>query len=118
MLYTNLKHIEKETDFRKAIHEHENVIVICGRMDPVCIPVFRIAEELENEYSQVRFFDLESDNPESQMICGMPEVMGFTRLPVTFYYRNGQNVKVTSDIQSKEQLINFLEQVLELTAGN
>jgi len=118
MLYTNLKHIEKDADLLQAIHEHENVLVICGRMDPVCIPVFRIAEELESEFSHVRFYDMESDNPESQMICSMTEVLSFTGLPLTIYYRNGQIAKVTTDIHSKEQLVNFLEHELALTAGN
>ncbi len=65
MLYTNLKHLESAADHKKAISENENVMVICGRMGPMCIPVYGIAEELEEEYKHVKFYDMEFDNPES-----------------------------------------------------
>jgi CRP-like cAMP-binding protein len=42
MLYTNLKHLESIADHSKAINENENVMVICGRMGPMCIPVYGI----------------------------------------------------------------------------
>ena len=54
MLYTNLKHLESAADHKKAISENENVMVICGRMGPMCIPVYGIAEELEDEYKHVK----------------------------------------------------------------
>jgi len=104
MLYTNLKHLESTTDHRKAISENENVMVICGRMGPMCIPVYRIAEELENEFTHVKFYDMEFDNPESDVIRNLPEVKGFTGIPFTVYYKNGKVVKATSSIQSKEQV--------------
>ena len=68
MLYTNLKHIESAADHNKVISENENVMVICGRMGPMCIPVYGIAEELEDEYKHVKFYDMEFDNPESSVI--------------------------------------------------
>ena len=49
MLYTNLKHIETAEDHAKIISQNENVMVICGRMGPMCIPVYEIAEELQDE---------------------------------------------------------------------
>jgi len=104
MLYTNLKHLESTTDHRKAISENENLMVICGRMGPMCIPVYRIAEELENEFTHVKFYDMEFDNPESDVIRNLPEVKGFTGIPFTVYYKNGKVVKATSSIQSKEQV--------------
>ena len=77
MLYTNLKHLESAADHKKAISENENVMVICGRMGPMCIPVYGIAEELEDEYKHVKFYDMEFDNPESPVIRSLPEVRGF-----------------------------------------
>ena len=68
MLYTNLKHLETAADLKKAISENENVMVVCGRMGPMCIPVYGIAEELEEEYKHVKFYDMEFDNPESHVI--------------------------------------------------
>ena len=109
MLYTNLKHIETADNHAEIISETENVMVICGRMGPMCIPVYGIAEELESEYSHVKFYDMEFDNPESHVIRNLPEVKGFTGIPFTIYYKNGKVVKATSSIQTKEQIINILE---------
>jgi thioredoxin 1 len=109
MLYTNLKHIETAADHAKVISENENVMVICGRMGPMCIPVYGIAEELENEYTHVKFFDLEFDNPESYVIRNLPEVRGFMGIPFTVYYKNGKVVKATSSIQTKAQVKAILD---------
>jgi thioredoxin 1 len=108
MLYTNLKHIESAADHKKAISENENVMVICGRMGPMCIPVYGIAEELEDEYKHIKFFDMEFDNPESQVIRSIPEVRGFMGIPFTIYYKNGKVVKATSSIQTKDQVKSIL----------
>ncbi|MDP2891024.1 MAG: thioredoxin family protein [Bacteroidota bacterium] len=109
MLYTNLKHIEIAAELAQMISEHKNVVVICGRMGPMCIPVYRIAEELEKEYAHVKFFDMEFDNPESQVIRILPEVRGFMGIPFTIYYKNGQVVKATTGIQTKAQIIGILD---------
>ena len=108
MLYTNLKHLETAIDHKKAISENENVMVICGRMGPMCIPVYGIAEELEDEYKHVKFYDMEFDNPESSVIRNLPEVRGFMGIPFTIYYRNGNVVKATSSIQTKDQVKSIL----------
>lgn len=109
MLYTNLKHIETAVDYAKIISENENVMVICGRMGPMCIPVYGIAEELEGEYKHVEFYDLEFDNPESHVIRNLPEVRGFMGIPFTIYYKNGKVVKATSSIQTKKQVTDILD---------
>lgn len=108
MLYTNLKHLESAADLEKAISENENVMVICGRMGPMCIPVYGIAEELEDEYSHVKFYDMEFDNPQAYIIRNLPEVRGFMGIPFTIYYKNGNVVKATSSIQTKEQVKDIL----------
>ncbi|HBS85631.1 MAG: hypothetical protein A2W91_14290 [Bacteroidetes bacterium GWF2_38_335] len=110
MLYTNLKHIESAENHAKVINENENVMVICGRMGPMCIPVYGIAEELENEYKHVKFFDMEFDNPESHVIRNIPEVRGFMGIPFTIYYKNGKVVKATSSIQTKQQVTAILDE--------
>ena len=109
MLYTNLKHIESAAEHAKAVGENENVVVICGRMGPTCIPVYRIAEELENEYANIKFYDMEFDNPESQVIRSLSEVVGFVSVPFVLYYKNGNIVKATSGIQTKNQMTGILE---------
>ena len=109
MLYTNLKHLESSADLNKAISENENVMVICGRMGPMCIPVYGIAEELEKEYTHVKFYDMEFDNPESYVIRNLPEVRGFMGIPFTIYYKNGKGVKATSSIQTHQQVKSILD---------
>lgn len=108
MLYTNLKHLESAADQAKAISENENVMVICGRMGPMCIPVYGIAEELETDYKHVKFFDMEFDNPESHVIRKLPEASGFMGIPFTIYYKNGKVVQATSSIQTKAQVTGIL----------
>lgn len=117
MLYTNLNHIETAADHAKRINENENVIVICGRMGPMCIPVYRIAEELEKEYKHVKFFDMEFDNPESDIIRNLPEVQGFMGIPFTIYYKNGKVVKATTSIQSKTQIQAILDEEFAATVN-
>lgn len=109
MLYTNLKHIETADDLQKIINENENVMVCCGRMGPMCIPVYAAMEELETEYPHVKFYDMEFDNPEANIIRNAPECRGFMGLPFTMYYKNGKVVKATSSIQSKEQIKEILD---------
>ncbi len=109
MLYTNLKHIETAADHSGVISENANVMVICGRMGPMCIPVYGIAEELEEEYKHVKFYDMEFDNPDSYVIRNLPEVRGFMGIPFTIYYRNGKVVKATSSIQTREQVKAILD---------
>ncbi len=117
MLYTNLKHIESAADHAKIISENENVMVICGRMGPMCIPVYGIAEELEDDYKHVSFYDMEFDNPQSHVIRNLPEVKGFMGIPFTIYYKNGKVVKATSSIQSKAQVTAILDEYFKETVN-
>ena len=110
MLYTNLKHLLSAKDHQKTITENENVMVICGRMGPMCIPVYGIAEELEEEYPHVTFCDMEFDSPEAYIIRELPEVQGFMGIPFTIYYKNGKVVKATSSIQSRQQVTTILDE--------
>ena len=109
MLYTNLKHIEKAEEYARVIGENENVTMICGRMDTVSVPIFRIAEELEKTYPHVLFCDAEVDNPETAFVLTLPEVREFKSFPYILYYKNGQVVHATSGFQSKEQVVSTLD---------
>lgn len=117
MLYTNLKHIESAAALAEIINKNEDVMVICGRMGPMCVPVYRTAEELEDEYTHVKFFDMEFDNPESHIIRTLLEVDGFTGIPYTIYYKNGRVVKATSGIQSKAQITAILDKEFAATVN-
>ncbi len=111
MLYTNLEHIETSGDFERIIRENENVVVICGRMGPLCVPVYRVMEELGNEYSHVKFFDMEYDNPEFYFFHELPEVQGLEEIPFTVFYRNNEAVKAVAGIQSKALLKEIMTEV-------
>lgn len=116
MLYTNLKHIDSASRQAEMIHENEHVVIICGRMGASCIPVYRAAEELEDDYPHVKFFDMEFDDPQSAVLRSLPEVKDFQQSPFVIYYKNGLPVKASSGLQTKAQMIAVLE--LELSSNN
>lgn len=118
MLYTNLKHIENADHHAKIINENENVMVCCGRMGPMCTPVYAAMEAIEDEYPNVKFYDMEFDNPESHIIRALPEVKGFMGIPFVIYYKNGKVVKATSSIQSKSQIKEIIESIFKLNSEN
>ncbi|MDW5300534.1 MAG: thioredoxin family protein [Sedimentibacter sp.] len=109
MLNTNLKHLETASELEKIIKENENVMVCCGRMGPMCIPVYGAMEILEDQYKDVVFYDMEFDNPEAGIIRKLPECRNFRGLPFTIYYKNGKVVTATPSIQSKEQITEILD---------
>jgi thioredoxin 1 len=110
MLRTNLTHITSEDDFTNTINSNENVMVCCGRMGPMCIPVYGVMEELEPQYKNIKFVDLEFDAPHSHVIRNLPECRGFAGLPFTVYFKNGKVVKATSSIQDMEQVTSILDE--------
>lgn len=109
MLYTNLKHIESAAEHQQFINENENVMICCGRMGPMCVPVYGIMEEIEAEYTHVKFADMEIDNPEAHVIRDTPACKDFTAYPYTVYYKKGKLVKATSSIQSVQQIRRILD---------
>ena len=109
-LNTDLKHLASELDFNDAIQNNENVMICCGRMGPMCLPVYGAMEEIRDEYSHVEFRDMLFDNPEAQVIRSLPECNGFMGLPFTVYVKNGKVVKATASIQSKDQITSILDE--------
>lgn len=109
MLDTNLKHLETASELEKTIQENENVMVCCGRMGPMCIPVYGAMEELEHKYPHVAFRDMPFDSPEAQVIKTLPECRNFRGLPFTVYYKNGKVAAATASIQTKEQIAGILD---------
>lgn len=111
-LRTGVQEIENAQELQKIISENENVMVCCGRMGPMCIPVYEIMEELEEERPEVKFYSMAFDSPESEVIRKVPECRGFMGLPFTMYYKNGQVVKATSSIQDMTQVTSNLDKYL------
>lgn len=109
MLSTNLKHILSEQDFQKTLSENDNVMVCCGRMGPMCIPVYDVMEKLEPKYPNVQFRDLEFDGPFGHLIRSLPEVRNFNGLPFTVYFRKGKVVAATTSVQTRKQVVEILD---------
>lgn len=110
MLETALHEIETAAELEKIINGNENVMVCCGRMGPMCIPVYDAMEELEGERPNVKFYVMGFDSPEAAPIRNAPMCRGFMGLPFTVYYKNGKMVKATSSIQDKEEITAILDQ--------
>jgi thioredoxin 1 len=110
MLNTNLTHVLSEQEHAKLLQENENVMICCGRMGPMCIPVYEVMEELEGEYKHIKFADMEFDTPDAKVIRNLPEVRGFHGIPFVIYYKNGKVVKATSSIQSRDQVTSILHE--------
>ena len=109
LLATPIAEIESAAELEKIISENENVMVCCGRMGPMCIPVYELMEELEEERPEVKFYSMAFDSPEAMVIRNAPETRGFMGLPFTMYYKNGKAVHATSSIQSREQVVSVLD---------
>ena len=109
MLQTNLKHVESEAQYNEILQNNENVMICCGRMGPMCVPVYDAMEDLEKEYPNVKFYDMEFDIPDAHVIRNLPECRGFMGLPFTVYYKNGKVVTATTSIQNYEQIKEILE---------
>lgn len=112
-LQTGLKHITSADEHNKFIQENENVMICCGRMGPMCIPVYEAMEEMEGDYPHVKFADMLFDSPDAHVIRSAKECAGFMGLPFTVYYKNGKLVKATSSIQSPDEIQTILEQYLK-----
>ncbi len=109
-LFTNLDHIETVDQFKNVIKNNENVMICCGRMGPMCVPVYAEMEDLKGEYSNVKFYDMLFDIPESHVIRNLPECASFMGLPFTVYFKDGKVAKATSSIQSKDQITDILKE--------
>ena len=112
MLYTNLKHIESAAQYNKILSENENVMVICGRMGPMCIPVYEAMEELEDDYKHIKFADMAFDSPDAHVIRNAPECKGFMGLPFVMYYKNGKVAHASSSILTPQQIKAVLDSKL------
>ena len=113
MLDTNLKHVESHEEIEELIKNNANVMVCCGRMGPMCTPVYGIMETLELEYQHVQLVDMDFDIPVASFIKSLPECALFMGLPFTVYFKNGKVIEATSSIQDKKQITGILNRVFQ-----
>ena len=116
MLVTNLTHITSESEFKETLGKNENVMICCGRMGPMCIPVYEAMDGLQEAYGHVAFRDMEFDSPLAGVIRSLPECQNFRGLPFTVYFKNGKVVKATSSIQTTDQITGILDKELKPAA--
>lgn len=114
MLYTNLKHIETAAEFKRTIAESSQVVIVCGRMGEFSIPVYRVLEDLQEEYPEVKFFDMEFDNPESHVVCELFAEIPEAKVPFLLFYENGELAFRTWGTKTKEQI----EEIINKSAVN
>lgn len=108
-LQTRLKHIHSEAEFKQVLEENANVMICCGRMGPMCLPVYAAMEILKDKFQHVAFFDMPFDHPEAHVIRNLPECRGFMGLPYTVYFKQGEPVKATTSIQTRDQVESILK---------
>ena len=109
MLHTNLKHLETDEETREALENNENVVICCGRMGPMCTPVYAILSQLETKYPHVCFCDQDFDIPPARFIKRLPECGSFRGLPFTVYFKNSKVVAATTSIQTREEICRILD---------
>lgn len=112
MLHTGLGHVETEEAFDQLLAQNENVMICCGRMGPMCIPVYDAMEKLQPRYPHVQFRDMEFDAPVAHRIRSLPECRSFNGLPFTVYFKNGKVAAATTSIQTKKQITEILDREL------
>lgn len=108
-LNTQLEHIESEQEFNELIENNENVMICCGRMGPMCIPVYNAMEKLRDDYPDVKFVDMAFDLPDAKVIRELPECRGFMGLPFTVYFKKGKVAAATTSVQTKDQVKDILD---------
>jgi len=109
MLRTNLQHTDTDSDFKDIIENNENVMICCGRMGPMCLPVYDIMDSIKDNYENVVFRDMDFDGPAGHNIRSLPECRRFNGLPFTIYFKNGKVAAATTSIQNKKQIKEILD---------
>ncbi|MFH1000251.1 MAG: thioredoxin [Bacteroidota bacterium] len=111
VLPTNLKHFATAQELTEVVNQKKNVMVIAGRMGPMCIPVYEVMKTLEESgnYDHVEFRDMLFDSPETAIIRNLPECRSFMGLPFIVYYRDGKVVKATTSIQNMDMVKAILD---------
>ena len=108
-LQARLNHIHSEEEFKQVVNENANLMICCGRMGPMCMPVYATMEILKEQFQHVAFYDMPFDHPEAHVIRKLTECTGFMGLPFTVYYKNGTVVKATTSIQTRDQVESILK---------
>ncbi len=109
ILSTNLKHVATAQEHAEVLENNENVMICCGRMGPMCLPVYDVMDKLQSDYTNVEFRDMAFDSTEAAVIRNHPACRSFMGLPFVVYYKNGELVAAASSIQNRDQITEVLD---------
>lgn len=110
MLETNLKHIETVEQYNELLESGKKFVAVCGRMGPMCIPVYDVMDNLQDKYPDIEFYDMVFDSYVGrETILKLPECRSFYGLPFTIYYKDGKVVSATGGIQNKKEIKEILD---------
>jgi len=111
MLYTNLNHIEFTSQLENIIDNNTNVVFCYGKMDYDCVSVFNALELLENEFPNIKIFDIEYDNPEFEDFKQSISDLKLTKLPFVILFKNGKVKEAYTGTKNENQLRNIFNTV-------
>lgn len=109
-LPTNLDHVTSPSDYEQLLADNPNVMITCGRMGPMCVPVYEAMDKLRGTYTHVAFRDMAFDSTLADVIRALPQTRHFRGLPFVVYYKDGQPVHATGGIQKKSEVQAILDQ--------
>ena len=109
MLETEVQELITQGEAKALIKNKPFVMICCGRIGPMCIPVYESMRALEPLYPFVAFRTMDFDAQVARWIKGLPECATFKRLPFIIYFREGEVVRSTSAIQTKEEIDAILD---------
>lgn len=113
MLGTKTQEIKSKEELQKHVKDNDAVIICAGRLGPMCIPVYKAMEQMEQEgqFGNVKFLTVDFDSEAATPVRDSEKCSDFRGLPFTAYYKNGEIVHATSSIQTKAQIEENIESV-------
>ncbi len=106
-------------EFDEALNNSGNLVVCAGRWGPMCIPVYKAMEKIDEEgrFGDVVLRVVDFDSEIAERIRNLEECRNFRGLPFTIYYRDGKVVHATTSIQPKQALEENIKKYLYLDNG-
>ena len=109
VLRTKLQHLRSKAKFKKLIKEYEKVIIVAGRMCPICSSMYPIFEHLDEIHDDIEIRDWDYDLKSADMIREMPETEDFWTLPFVLYFRNGEIVEAHAGKKSSSDIKKIIQ---------
>ncbi|MBD3350390.1 MAG: thioredoxin [Candidatus Lokiarchaeota archaeon] len=111
VLQTKLQHLRSKAKFKKLIKNHEKVIIIAGRMCPVCSSMYPIFERLDEIHADIEIWDWDYDLQSADVIRDLPECEDFWSLPFVIYFKNGKVAEATAGKQTANEIKKIIKRI-------